>query len=88
MFFNRTLGEINKARDKMEKIIIDADRFLRTISRISHEIIEKHQDFSNVILVGVKRRGAEIAELIQRRIEELNGVSLPMMEFGYHVLPR
>ena len=32
------------------------------------------------ILVGVKRRGAEIAELIQRRIEELNGVSLPMME--------
>ncbi|MDU5696649.1 MAG: bifunctional pyr operon transcriptional regulator/uracil phosphoribosyltransferase, partial [Haemophilus parainfluenzae] len=28
----------------MEKIIIDADRFLRTISRISHEIIEKHQD--------------------------------------------
>ena len=64
----------------MEKIIIDADRFLRTISRISHEIIEKHQDFSNVILVGVKRRGAEIAELIQRRIEELNGVSLPMME--------
>ena len=64
----------------MEKIIIDADRFLRTISRISHEIIEKHQDFDNVILVGVKRRGAEIAELIQRRIEELNGVSLPMME--------
>ena len=64
----------------MEKIIIDANRFLRTISRISHEIIEKHQDFNNVILVGVKRRGAEIAELIQRRIEELNGVSLPMME--------
>ena len=80
VFFNRTLGDINKARDKMEKIIIDADRFLRTISRISHEIIEKHQDFNNVILVGVKRRGAEIAELIQRRIEELNGVSLPMME--------
>ena len=80
MFFNRTLGDINKARDKMEKIIIDADRFLRTISRISHEIIEKHQDFDNVILVGVKRRGAEIAELVQRRIEELNGVSLPMME--------
>ena len=44
----------------MEKIIIDANRFLRTISRISHEIIEKHQDFDNVILVGVKRRGAEL----------------------------
>ena len=60
MFFQPHLVYVNKARDKMEKIIIDADRFLRTISRISHEIIEKHQDFNNVILVGVKRRGAEI----------------------------
>ena len=44
------------------------------------KLLKSTQDFDNVILVGVKRRGAEIAELIQRRIEELNGVSLPMME--------
>lgn len=80
MFFNRTLGEINKARDKMEKIIIDADRFLRTISRISHEIIEKHQDFDNVILVGVKRRGAEIAELIRQKIMALTQVDVPSFD--------
>lgn len=64
----------------MEKIIIDHDHFLRSISRISHEIIEKHQHLQDIVIVGIKRRGAEIAELLQRRIEELCGVSLPSME--------
>lgn len=64
----------------MEKIIIDHAHFLRTISRISHEIIEKHPVLDDIIIVGIKRRGAEIAELLQRRIEELSGVTLPSME--------
>ena len=64
----------------MEKIIIDHDRFLRTISRISHEIIEKHQTLDDLVIVGIKRRGAEIAELLQRRVEELSGINLPSME--------
>ena len=55
----------------MEKIIIDHDRFSRTISRISHEIIEKHQSLDNVVIVGIKRRGAEIAALLQHRVEKL-----------------
>lgn len=63
----------------MEKIIIDHDRFSRTISRISHEIIEKHASFDDVIIVGIKRRGAEIADLLQQRIETLSGVKLPAM---------
>lgn len=63
----------------MEKIIIDTEQFQRVISRISHQIIEKHADFSDVVLVGIKRRGAEIAERLQRRIFELAGVELPLM---------
>ncbi|MDO4627184.1 MAG: bifunctional pyr operon transcriptional regulator/uracil phosphoribosyltransferase PyrR [Pasteurellaceae bacterium] len=64
----------------MEKIIIDESRFLRTISRISHEIIEKHQQLDDIIIVGIKRRGAEIAELIQAKIEELSGKKLPYID--------
>ncbi len=64
----------------MEKIIIDHDRFSRTISRISHEIIEKHQSLDNVVIVGIKRRGAEIAALLQHRVEKLSGNKLPSME--------
>ncbi|WP_032092467.1 MULTISPECIES: bifunctional pyr operon transcriptional regulator/uracil phosphoribosyltransferase PyrR [Pasteurellaceae] len=63
-----------------EKIIIDENRFMRTISRIAHEIIEKHQDLSDLVIVGVKRRGAEIAELIKRKIADLTGAQLPSID--------
>lgn len=63
----------------MEKIIIDTEQFQRVISRISHQIIEKHADFSDVVLVGIKRRGAEIAERLRQRIWTLAGVELPLM---------
>ncbi|AGQ39664.1 TPA: bifunctional pyr operon transcriptional regulator/uracil phosphoribosyltransferase PyrR [Mannheimia haemolytica] len=62
-----------------EKIIIDTEQFQRTISRISHQIIEKHGDLQDVVIVGIKRRGAEIAELIQKRIEDLAQTRLPYM---------
>lgn len=64
----------------MEKIIIDADQFMRTISRISHEIIEKHEDLSKIVIVGIERRGAEIAELIKRKIVDLTGQELPSID--------
>ncbi len=64
----------------MEKIIVDESQFMRTISRISHEIIEKHQDLNNLVIIGIKRRGAEIAELIKRKINELTGQDLPAMD--------
>lgn len=63
----------------MEKIIIDAEQFQRTISRISHQIIEKHSSLDNLVLVGIKRRGAEIAEMLQNRISELSQIELPLM---------
>ena len=64
----------------MQKVIIDEERFLRTISRIAHEIIEKHKTLDNIVMVGIKRRGAEIAELIAKRICELTGTELPFTE--------
>ncbi|MGX2967268.1 bifunctional pyr operon transcriptional regulator/uracil phosphoribosyltransferase PyrR [Ursidibacter sp. B-7004-1] len=63
----------------MEKIIIDTEQFQRTISRISHQIIEKHASFDDIVLVGIKRRGAEIAGMLQKRIFELAHINLPLM---------
>lgn len=64
----------------MEKIIVDKNQFLRTISRISHEIIEKHQTLDNLVIVGIKRRGAEIAELIRQKIMALTQVDVPSFD--------
>ncbi|HGO5853351.1 TPA: bifunctional pyr operon transcriptional regulator/uracil phosphoribosyltransferase PyrR [Mannheimia haemolytica] len=62
-----------------EKIIIDTEQFERIISRISHQIIEKHAELEDVVIVGIKRRGADIAEFIQKRIAQLAQIELPMM---------
>ena len=64
----------------MEKIIVDENQFLRTISRISHEIIEKHQTLDDLVIVGIKRRGAEIAELIRQKIMALTQVDVPSFD--------
>ena len=64
----------------MEKIIVDENQFLRTISRISHEIIERHQTLNNLVIVGIKRRGAEIAELIRQKIMALTQVDVPSFD--------
>ena len=64
----------------MEKIIVDENQFLRTISRISHEIIEKHQTLDNLVIVGIKRRGAEIVELIRQKIMALTQVDVPSFD--------
>ena len=64
----------------MEKIIVDENQFLRTISRISHEIIEKHQTLDNLVIVGIKRGGAEIAELIRQKIMALTQVDVPSFD--------
>lgn len=63
----------------MEKIIIDTEQFQRIISRISHQLIEKHTDFHDVVLVGIKRRGVEIAQMLQQRIQQLIQIELPLM---------
>lgn len=63
-----------------EKIIIDENQFMRTISRISHEIIEKHDSLDNIVIIGIKRHGAELAELIKKRIYDLAGIDLPSLD--------
>ncbi len=51
---------------------------LRTIKRISHEIIEKVKRIDNVVLVGIKTRGVPIAKMIKEEIEETTGKNIPM----------
>lgn len=63
-----------------DKIIIDENQFMRTISRISHEIVEKHPNFEDIVIVGIKRRGADIAHLIKERVQSLTGIALPAFD--------
>ena len=47
---------------KHKAIIMNADEIRRSIVRISHEIVEANGGISRLILVGIRKRGAPIAE--------------------------
>ncbi len=52
-----------------EKIIVDEKTMLRTLQRLSHEIIEQNPGSDMLYLVGIRRRGVPLAQRIGANIE-------------------
>jgi pyrimidine operon attenuation protein/uracil phosphoribosyltransferase len=52
---------------------MDAARMGRTLSRIAHEILERHPRVSSLALVGVRTRGVPLARRLARMIGETAG---------------
>lgn len=57
-------------------VILDEKGVKRTLTRVSHEIIEKNKGVEDVILVGIKRRGYPIAQRIAQIIEQIEGIKI------------
>ena len=59
-----------------EKIILDEATFRRTLARLAHEIIEIFPDPDKPLaLVGIRRRGVPIAEMLKSNIERFSDLS-------------
>lgn len=63
----------------MKNIIMDEIAIKRAISRISNEIIEKNKGIDNIILIGIIRRGENLASRIARKIEEIEGIKIDVI---------
>jgi pyrimidine operon attenuation protein/uracil phosphoribosyltransferase len=63
---------------KLKAQIIDEAGFERTITRLAHEILEKNKGAESIVIVGIRTRGEFIARRIARKIEEVEGVTLPI----------
>ncbi|MDN6029351.1 MAG: bifunctional pyr operon transcriptional regulator/uracil phosphoribosyltransferase PyrR [Lactobacillus sp.] len=64
----------------MVKEIWDELAMKRALTRITYEIIENNKGTDKLVLVGIKTRGIYLANRIQQRIRELEGVTVPMGE--------
>ncbi len=53
--------------------LMDAGRMARTLSRIAHEILERHPDVKSLALVGIRSRGVPLARRLARLIAEAAG---------------
>jgi pyrimidine operon attenuation protein/uracil phosphoribosyltransferase len=58
------------------KALPDSDAISRTLSRIAHEVIERHPDLSRVALVGLRTRGVPLAARLHRLVGERTGVEV------------
>jgi pyrimidine operon attenuation protein/uracil phosphoribosyltransferase len=75
--------DIEKAEENMiavrvKKELVDEAGLDRTITRLSHEILERNRGTQNLAIVGIRTRGAVLAERIHKKIQEITGVDIPM----------
>jgi pyrimidine operon attenuation protein/uracil phosphoribosyltransferase len=61
---------------KLKSTLLDKEAVLRSLRRISHEIIEKNKGTDNLCLVGILSRGVDIAKIIAENIKIIEGVSI------------
>lgn len=59
------------------KVIIDSQTIKRTVRRISYEIIEKNKNLEDIVILGIKTRGINLANRIVENIEAIEGVKVP-----------
>jgi len=66
--------------DVLEKLILDADGLRRALTRIAHEILERNGGAHDLILVGMRSRGAPLAHRLSSLISQFEGTAVPVGE--------
>lgn len=59
------------------KIVMDEAAVHRAIARMARELVERNAGAEGLILVGIHRRGVELADLLAEEIERSEGEKLP-----------
>jgi pyrimidine operon attenuation protein/uracil phosphoribosyltransferase len=57
---------------------MDSDQIRRAVVRISHEILERNKGVDDLCLVGIRTRGAVLAERIKAAIRDIEGREVPL----------
>lgn len=73
-----SIGEIAMSHE--EHAIMDETAMRRALTRIAHEILEKNKGVENCMLVGIRTRGIYLAQRIADRIQEIEGIPVPVAE--------
>src|SRR5262245_18608193 len=58
-------------------VVLDARALSRTVARMADEIVEKNDGVDNLVLVGIQRRGVQVAQRICQVIKEREGADVP-----------
>lgn len=62
------------------RTVMDAQEITRAVSRVAHEIIERNHGVERLALVGIRTGGVFLAQRLARKVEEIEGVQIPVGE--------
>ncbi len=58
--------------------ILSEQELRRTFTRLASQIIERDQNLSDLVLLGIQTRGVPIAEILAQQIQQLEGIEIPL----------
>lgn len=58
--------------------IVDGSGMKRALTRITYEIIEQNKGVDDLVFIGIKTRGSYLADRLAKRMEQLEGVEIPV----------
>ncbi len=58
-------------------VVMAADQVARSITRIAHEVVERHRTLDNLALIGIRTRGVPIARRLAAGLHEITGTTVP-----------
>ncbi|MFP4391371.1 MAG: bifunctional pyr operon transcriptional regulator/uracil phosphoribosyltransferase PyrR [Desulfohalobiaceae bacterium] len=58
--------------------IMDKDQISRTLDRLTFEVLERHMHIGELNLIGIQRRGVQVAQRIKQRLDFRLGSELPL----------
>ena len=61
-----------------KRVVMDAERIDRCITRIAYEILEKNKGVDELALIGIRTRGVYLAQRIQEKIFRIEGSNVPL----------
>jgi pyrimidine operon attenuation protein / uracil phosphoribosyltransferase len=66
----------DKVREKSQ--LMSGTEIDRTLMRLAHEILERHNGTDNLVFVGIRRRGAPLAERLAMKIAGIEKTHVPV----------
>ena len=69
-------GPVKPARSP--RVVVDGKGVERMLARMAHEIVERNPGVNDVVLVGIRSRGVDIATRLAKNIARIEGAELPL----------
>lgn len=60
------------------KLLLDGNEITRMLERLAYEILERHAGCQNILLVGIERRGADLARRVEKMLSDRVGHAIPL----------